>query len=244
MRIAAPAGFELGRVLGPSQTSNVFEVARDGVVFVCKRPSARTITEGRVEREGRALAALAGRGAPKLVLAGSDESGPFLVMEAIGASACTPERAFAALAAVHEAGDDASPLEMVHGDVSPSNVLGNATLIDFGLASWRDARRPPGTFAGTLRYAAPEVARGESLGQPADVFAMAATLLHLATGLPPREAASPAAMLALAGEATMDDYLERCAPLVAPQLLEALARCLAFDPRARPSAGGVRVSWD
>jgi serine/threonine protein kinase len=239
---APPSGFEAGRLLGPSQTSLVFEVTRAGTVFVCKRPSPRTIGEGRIEREARVLRAVAGRGAPRLVEAGSDERGPFLVMEAIrGLPLPVPDlapHAFEALASVHEA-------SVVHGDVSPSNLLADASaawLIDFGLSSFLDETRPVQTFAGTLLYAAPELARGEAMGQAADVFALAATLLQLLSGKAPREAASQAAMLAMAGEATMDDYLACCEPLVSRSILDALSPCLAFDPDARPPASMIFAS--
>jgi eukaryotic-like serine/threonine-protein kinase len=233
-----PSGFELGRVLGPSQTSTVFEVTRGGALFVCKRASPRTVGEGRIEDEARVLRVLAGRGAPRVIEAGSDERGPFLVMEAIAGSPLpVPDlapHAFEALAAVHEAG-------VVHGDVSPSNLLANAErawLIDFGLASLSASE----TFAGTLAYVAPELARGEAMGKPSDVFAMATTLLHILSGVPPRESRSRAAMLAMAGESTMDAYLARCEPLVSRSILDALAPCLAFDPGGRPPASVIFAS--
>jgi serine/threonine-protein kinase len=83
------------------------------------------------------------------------------------------------LHAAHELRDDAgSPINLVHRDVSPQNVLvgvdGIARITDFGVA--RAASRLTATRVGQLKgkiaYMAPEQAAGEeSLDRRADVFA-------------------------------------------------------------------------
>jgi eukaryotic-like serine/threonine-protein kinase len=83
------------------------------------------------------------------------------------------------LHAAHELRDDAGePVELVHRDVSPQNVLvgvdGIARITDFGVA--RAASRLTATRVGQLKgkiaYMAPEQAAGEeSLDRRADVFA-------------------------------------------------------------------------
>jgi hypothetical protein len=69
----------------------------------------------------------------------------------------------------------------VHGDVTPRNVLfssdGHALLADFGLARFAGRGR-----AGTLRYQAPEQARGDAFDARADLFALALVLAEAATG--------------------------------------------------------------
>jgi serine/threonine protein kinase len=159
--------------------------------------------------------------------------------------------AFGALAAVHEAEDEDGPLAIVHGDVSPSNLAisddaSSALLLDFGLASGRRwPRTNDGAFRGTVRYAAPETARGEPIDVRADVFALAASLLHAASGLAPREAhgravgpAAFAALLASAAEEPVDVWAERAsAPLAAAgfePLAHALRLCVSFDRLSRP----------
>jgi serine/threonine protein kinase len=141
------------------------------------------------------------------------------------------EATFGALERVHAA-------DVVHGDLSPDNLLvaadGEAArLIDFGLASAADW--PPladGAFRGTLVYAAPEVARGEPFGAAADRFALAACLAHAALGAPPREGPD-AAMLARAGEVPLDAYAARARALVAGAAGDRIAHHLAFDARVR-----------
>ncbi len=76
-----------------------------------------------------------------------------------------------------------SGARLVHGDVTPRNVLfsseGHALLADFGLARFAGRGR-----AGTLRYQAPEQARGEAFDARADLFALALVLAEAATGRP------------------------------------------------------------
>lgn len=87
-----------------------------------------------------------------------------------------------ALAYVH-ARTNKSGARLVHGDVTPRNVLfstdGHALLADFGLARFAGRGR-----AGTLRYLSPEQARGEPFDARADLYALALVLSEAATGRP------------------------------------------------------------
>ena len=83
-----------------------------------------------------------------------------------------------ALEHVHGMRDDAgNPLELVHRDVSPMNIVisrtGAAKLIDFGIAKVRSAR--PSTEAGIIKgkhaYIAPEYTHGH-LDQRSDLFGL------------------------------------------------------------------------
>ncbi|KAK3161668.1 hypothetical protein QOZ80_1BG0079960 [Eleusine coracana subsp. coracana] len=75
---------------------------------------------------------------------------------------------------------------LVHGDVKARNVVigadGRARLTDFGCARPADSTRPIG---GTPAFMAPEVARGEEQGPAADVWALACTVIEVATGAAP-----------------------------------------------------------
>lgn len=240
------------RVTMASRITVVMGGERGQERYLCKRLAPRALGEPWMREllaaEGRLLALLEGGGAPRLVAAGEDGGGPWIVMELVDApplsagmgerDAGATERAtravFRALAAVHAQG-------VVHSDVSPGNVLlelnrGHAKLIDFGLARWHAAPPlPPGPFRGTLLYAAPELARGEPFDARANLFATATSLLHVHSGEPPRSLAG-AAMLLAAGEEPVDAWAARASESLAAATRDALLACCAFDRTARPAS--------
>lgn len=84
----------------------------------------------------------------------------------------------AGLHAAHEArGDDGAPLDLVHRDVSPHNVIvgvdGVARLTDFGIAKVTDATQQTaaGIVKGKPGYMAPEQLRGKGIDRRTDVWA-------------------------------------------------------------------------
>jgi serine/threonine-protein kinase len=94
--------------------------------------------------------------------------------------------ALAGLHAAHEMTDDeGKPLEIVHRDVSPQNILvgvdGTARITDFGVAraASRLTTTKSGQLKGKLSYMAPEQARGKGIDRRADVFAMGIVLWEL-----------------------------------------------------------------
>jgi serine/threonine-protein kinase len=137
-------------------------------------------------------------------------------------------------------GDDRRPLFLVHGDVTPPNVLlsieGEVKLADFGIARALDGSAP-GTSVrgGTVGYMAPEVAGG-AVDHRADVFSLGATLAE-ALSLSP---APPAEASAIAERACAADVRERY--LSAADMERALALELARRaPGFTPSALGALV---
>jgi len=231
-----------------------------GEPVVEKRLSTRERGEAeaatQLRQEAFLLAALAGRMTPRLVESGTDDEGPWLRMERIvfptlagrleeaGPApldrswiARASRAAFAALAELHEATDEHGPLRIVHADLSPANLAvddaaARAVILDLGLACWRDSAPRDGAFRGTVGYCAPEVARGETPTIASDLFALAATLVHGATGAVPRDGSLLAAVLAVAAERPL---LED--PRVAGADLDrAILDCLAHDAASRPSS--------
>ena len=84
-------------------------------------------------------------------------------------------------------GDDQEPLNIVHRDVSPQNVLvsyeGEVKLIDFGIAkaAGKANKTQAGILKGKFGYMSPEQVRGRPIDQRSDIFAMAVVLYELLT---------------------------------------------------------------
>lgn len=142
--------------------------------------------------------------------AGEDKGYCYLVLELIEGATLRQlivhrERSFAAieaaymvaevargLHALHTATDEQGrPLNIVHRDLSPHNVMldqtGRAVLIDLGLA--KTDQNPNmtqvGVLCGKLPYMSPEQARLEALDARSDVFALGTVLYELCTGTVP-----------------------------------------------------------
>jgi hypothetical protein len=135
----------------------------------------------------------------------------------------------AALAHAHAAG-------VVHGDLSPGNVVftaeGRPVLTDLGVA------RVLGSEAAaevTPAYVDPTVARGGAPGPASDVFGVAAAAFHALTGVAPWNAATPADTLAVAAAGELPD-LDLLAPEAPADLRRVIARGLAADPADRGTA--------
>lgn len=104
-------------------------------------------------------------------------------------------QACAGLHAAHELRDDdegEGPLELVHRDVSPQNILvtydGVVKLVDFGVAEAAQrmsAETTAGQLKGKVPYMSPEQARGAKVNRRTDIFAMGIVLYKLTTGLHP-----------------------------------------------------------
>ncbi len=79
------------------------------------------------------------------------------------------------------------PLELVHRDVSPSNVLvsydGAVKLTDFGIAkaATRNHETMAGTMKGKIGYMSPEQCRGEEVDRRSDIFSLGVVLFELTT---------------------------------------------------------------
>ena len=93
------------------------------------------------------------------------------------------------LHAAHEATTESGePLEIVHRDVSPQNMLvgvdGTSHILDFGVAKAASKLHTTenGQIKGKLSYMSPEQLRGDPVDRRADVFAAGVVLWELLTG--------------------------------------------------------------
>jgi len=87
-------------------------------------------------------------------------------------------------------GEDGARLNIVHRDISPSNVLlsvrGDIKLVDFGIARQQDPDRAHKSKSGTLKgkygYMSPEQVIEQSLDARSDLFSVGVVLAELLTG--------------------------------------------------------------
>lgn len=142
------------------------------------------------------------------------------------------------LHAAHEAKDlRGEPLDLVHRDVSPQNMMvgsdGITRLIDFGIAraTERLAKTRTGILKGKLHYMAPEQIEEREVDRRADVFAAAAVLVELVTGKRPFGSGSESAVMGriLVGDADTERLAE-----LAPGLVPVVRAALSSDVEARP----------
>lgn len=92
------------------------------------------------------------------------------------------------LSYAHEMKDEAGvPLQIVHRDMSPPNVLitkhGEIKIVDFGLAkaSSQLEKSEPGIIKGKFSYLSPEAAMGQEVDLRTDIFAVGIILWELLT---------------------------------------------------------------
>jgi len=164
--------------------------------------------------------------------------GPSLA-EAVDAHGPLPEASLLALAAglaeslnaIHAAG-------VVHRDLKPSNVLlaeDGPRVIDFGISRAAESTMltQAGLVVGSPGFMSPEQATGDEVGPPSDIFTLGAVLAFAATGEGPFGTGTTAALLyrVVHGTPSLDGVPATIRPLI--------ERCLAKDPRQRPTASGL-----
>lgn len=165
------------------------------------------------------------------------------------------EPAIEALAQVAEALAEAHENGVIHRDVRPGNVIWvageeRAVLTDFGIAGILDTGSEiitrltrPGELLGDPAYRSPELLMGDALTPAADSYGWGLLAFELMTGQRPYEAETPAAAAAAHLRQPPRALLDVRAD-ADPDLAELIERCLAKEPRHRPSAATIARSLD
>lgn len=142
------------------------------------------------------------------------------------------------LHAAHKATSDrGTPLQIVHRDICPQNILvgvdGAARVIDFGAAAGRLQATREGIGKNRIAYAAPEQLAAEGdVTRWVDIYAMAVVLWETIAGRPLFDADNDSALVeqVLAG---VEDPPSLHAPDVPPQLDALILKGLAREPADR-----------
>ena len=139
----------------------------------------------------------------------------------------------------HEQTDYAGrPLEIVHRDVSPSNIIvtrqSGVKLIDFGIAKAASDKEHTGVgvLKGKVAYMSPEQCRGEVLDRRCDIFALGIVLYEMVTMSRPFAANNVLGTVhkLLAEEPVRPHELRRDCP---PALERIVLKALEKDPAKR-----------
>jgi len=142
------------------------------------------------------------------------------------------------------------PLDIIHRDVCPSNILlslkGEVKLSDFGIAkaSVRSLDTVTGVVKGRFDYLSPEQTRGEDVTQRSDLFALGVLLYELIAGRHPFQQAQEAKTLEAIKKAS---YVPAVAfnPEVPPAIDRLLGQTLTSDPGKRfASATALKDALD
>ena len=132
--------------------------------------------------------------------------------------------------------------EIIHRDVKPANIMithsGQVFLLDFGVARLEvnSELTIPGSVVGTTAYMAPEQARGETVGPPADLFSLGLLTYEAISGHHPFRKDGPEATLS----AILTDPVKplwMLAPRSGRRLSRLLADCLQKKAAKRPQDG-------
>jgi serine/threonine-protein kinase len=253
--------YRLLRVIGEGGMGAVFEaedLVGGGLHVAVKliKPEFITSTEvvGRFQQEAQTAASIGHPNIVRVLDAGSDDDGPFLVLELLhGETLCDvmERRALSfrealtiaagtvdALRAAHEVG-------VVHRDIKPENIflLGSGDrptgvkLLDFGISKILSERAAGGltrvgTAVGTPDYMSPEQAGGGRVDGRADLWSMGAVLYQSITLQTPFDGETYQQLLSRI-MLYPHTPLSQHAPSAPPALCAIIDRALAKEPSGR-----------
>jgi serine/threonine protein kinase len=142
------------------------------------------------------------------------------------------------IADICDAVDYAHQRGMIHRDIKPANiminVMGQAILMDFGIAKIVGGQRHTATGAvvGTAMYMAPEQIKGESPDRRADIYSLGVTLFEMVSGRPPFEADSAMTLMMMHVNDPVPD-VRNLNPDVPDDLVAVINKSLAKNPNDR-----------
>lgn len=140
------------------------------------------------------------------------------------------------------------PLQLVHRDVSPQNILvgvdGGVKVIDFGVAkaAGSASNTATGVLKGKYPYMSPEQANGQPVDGRSDLFALGVVLWEMLTGRRLFKGESDLMTLRLVRDCQVPPP-SQLNPKLPPGVDELVLRALAPTPQARyPDCGAFRLA--
>lgn len=130
---------------------------------------------------------------------------------------------------------------IIHRDIKSNNIkvssAGQVKLLDFGIAKGQTSPglTQVGAVVGTLQYLAPELIRGGTADDRADIWALGVLLYEMVTGRMPFEAQTVGDLSDKIGRASYPQPTQFVSGLPRP-FADVMARCLRRNPAERPNA--------
>jgi serine/threonine protein kinase len=140
-------------------------------------------------------------------------------------------------------GPDGRPLQIVHRDVSPQNILlsfeGEVKIVDFGIA--RAASRITSTQAGVVKgkvaYMSPEQLTGQAVDNRSDIFSVGIILYEMLTNRRPFEGGTPQETMAQISRGSFEKP-QKLNKKVDKRLTAVLKKALERNPKKRYKTAG------
>jgi len=135
--------------------------------------------------------------------------------------------------------DDGKPLQIIHRDVSPQNMLlsrqGEVKLVDFGIAKAANlsTKTRSGVIKGKLVYMSPEQSWGESVDQRSDIFSAGIVLYEALTGGSLYLEKNPVKLLEMVRQAAIPPPSSRRGSEITPELDAIVMKALSPKPDGR-----------
>lgn len=232
-------GYDVLQHLGAGGAGQVWAVRRaDGVRFAAKFVTDVEGAGDALRHEATLLQALRHEHVVRLYeVVHIDDDAVALVMQlAEGGSLAdslrtrdhlTPGELVTVLCPVARALHDLHSMGLIHGDLSPANLLftqeGKPLIADLGFAHLAGHNGFDGSLLwGTESWTAPEVMAGEALTPASDVYSLGAIAWSAMVGSPPEPAA-------------LRPDLADIAPALGPELHDLILACLSHTPQSRPT---------
>ena len=228
-------------------------------------PPEFAVDENRGERflrEARAVATLNHPGIAVLYEIGDTEGTQFLAMEYVSGKTLQEELAGGPLSKdrlldyatqIADALEHAHRHSILHRDIKPANMIvtpeGRVKLLDFGLAKLAEQNdrtasllTAPGSWLGTLHYAAPEVLRGHPSDRRSDIYSLGVVLYQMACGHLPFEGIDGRALISAILTGQIPSPRTRN-PLVDSALEACIVSTLSLQPDRRPQTALELGRW-